>query len=73
MMGCFLRQNSKETKNTLIVNLLVPYNQGTSQLIGPMHKFIVELGVALKKDSRGCPSPVLMRRRVGVPFAATRD
>ena len=33
-MRWFLRQNSKENKNTLIVNLLVPYNQCTSQLIG---------------------------------------
>ena len=57
MMGYFLSQNSKETKNTLIVNPLVPYNQGTSQLIGPMHKFIVELGVALKKTPGVAPLP----------------
>jgi hypothetical protein len=56
-MGCFLRQNSKETKNTLIVNLLVPYNQGTSQLIGPMQKCTVELGVALKKTPGVAPLP----------------
>jgi hypothetical protein len=56
-MGYFLRQNSKETKNTLIVNPLVPYNQGTSQLIGPMQKFIVELGVALKKTPGVAPLP----------------
>jgi len=56
-MGCFLRQNSKETKNTLIVNPLLPYNQGTSQLIGPMQKCIVELGVALKKTPGVAPLP----------------
>jgi hypothetical protein len=57
MKGHFLRQNSKETKNTLIVNPLLPYNQGTSQLIGPMQKFIVELGVALKKTPGVAPLP----------------